>query len=133
MSKNQKKNKKSTKKKEFKRVKLVEGGYYGDYIYAYPKTGKTTREKLNDKRGCKDGEYRVKQVKKGVKILLCITEKQGKRGGHTKALSIIRDDIRIKQYKKHYQKKEPELIKALKKKEKIKEKLTKKSKRTKKK
>jgi hypothetical protein len=107
-------------------MKLVEGGYYGEYQYAYPKTGKTVRELLNDKRGCKDGEYRIKQVKKGVKILLCITEKQGKRGGHTKALSIIRDDTRIKQYKKHYEKKEPEVLEAETKKQKLHEKLKKK-------
>jgi hypothetical protein len=116
------------KKKHFKRIKLVEGGYYGDYQYGYVKTGHTIREKLNDKRGC-SGEYRVKEVKKGVKVLLCITKKKGKRGGQTKALAILRDDTRITRYKKHYLKKEPEVVKALKKAEKIKEKLNKKNKK----
>jgi len=112
----------SKKKKHFKKVILEKEGYYGDYIYAYPKTGHTIREKLNDKRGCKKGEYRIKEIKKGVKLLLCITKKKGKRGGHTKALAIIRDISRIKQYKKHYQKKEPQLIKAVEKVEKMKKK-----------
>ena len=94
------------------KIKLI-----GNQIYTY-KTGKTIREKLTTKRGC-NGEYRVKEVKKGVKILLCIRKKPGKRGGKTKALAILRDDTRIKQYKKHYLKKEPELVKALKKKEKL--------------
>ena len=110
------------KKRKPKRVILVKGGYYGEYIYGYPKTGKTIREKLNDRRGC-TGEYRIKEVKKGVKILLCITKKKGKRGGHTKALAILRDDWRIERYRKHYAKKEPEVIKGLKKKEKIRKKL----------
>jgi len=57
-------------------------------IYMY-KTGKYVREKLNDKKGCVD--YRIKELNKpGRKLLICITEKEGKRGGHTKAIALLR-------------------------------------------
>jgi len=58
-------------------------------IYRY-KTGKYVREKLGSKRGCKD--YRIIDVpnKPGRKVLICITNKKGPRGGRTKAISLLR-------------------------------------------
>lgn len=58
-------------------------------IYKY-KTGKYVREKLGSKRGCI--AYRVIPVphKPGRKVLVCITKKEGPRGGRTKAISLLR-------------------------------------------
>ena len=112
----------ATKKKNRKpvKIKLDKSGKF----YGYLKTGKYVREELNDKRRC-SGEYRIKEVKPGVKILLCITKKEGKRGGKTKALAILRD---VNRDLRHYMKKEPNVYKALKKARKIKVKLSKKHK-----
>jgi hypothetical protein len=98
------------------KIKLSKDGKF----YGYLKTGKYVREELSSKRGCKS--YRIKQVKSGVKILICITDKQGKRGGHTKAVAILRDlsKVDIKKYKK----KEPEVYRALLKARKVKAKIS---------
>lgn len=67
-------------------------------FYAY-KTGNYVRQALNDDKGCK--EYRVKSIKQGRKLLLCITDKEGKRGGHTKAVSLLRSiNVNLREYKK---------------------------------
>ena len=66
-------------------------------LYTYS-SGSYLREKLNSKRGCK--EYRIKEIKDGVKLLLCITDKKGKRGGKTKALAILRSkDLDLRKYR----------------------------------
>ncbi len=59
-------------------------------IYKY-KTGKYVREKLATKHGCTN-QYRVIPVpnKPGRKILICITKKEGPRGGRTKAIALLR-------------------------------------------
>jgi len=64
-----------------KKIKL------GDGFYMYP-GGKYVRQKLASRRGCKD--YRVKEVKPGRKVLVCIKDKKGPRGGKTKAVSLLR-------------------------------------------
>lgn len=58
-------------------------------IYKY-EHGKYVREKLADRRGCTD--YRIIPVKErpGRKLLICITEKKGPRGGRTKAVALLR-------------------------------------------
>ena len=106
-------------KKRFKKIKLTKDGRF----YGYLRTGKYVREELSTKRGC-SGEYRVKEVKPGVKILLCIRNKEGKRGGKTKALAILRD---VNRDLRHYVKKEPNVYRAIKKARKIKVKLKKKN------
>ncbi len=67
-------------------------------IYKY-KTGKYVREKLGSKRGCV--AYRVVDVphKPGRKVLVCITKKKGPRGGHTKAVALLRS-LRTKKGKR---------------------------------
>jgi len=57
-------------------------------VYRY-KTGKYVREEINDMRGCKDYRY-VKINKPGRKLLVCITNKKGPRGGRTKAIALLR-------------------------------------------
>ena len=109
------------KKRHLKKIKLdKEGKFYG-----YLKTGKYVREELATRHGCSD-KYRVKEVKPGVKILLCIREGKGKRGGRTKALAILRD---VNRDLRHYVRREPDVYRALKKARKIKIKLTKKNKK----
>lgn len=58
-------------------------------IYKY-ETGKYVREKLGSTSGCKG--YRVVDVpnKPGRKVLICITNKKGERGGRTKAIALLR-------------------------------------------
>lgn len=58
-------------------------------IYKY-ETGKYVREKLGSPRGCKG--YRIVDVpnKPGRKVLVCITNKKGERGGRTKAVALLR-------------------------------------------
>ena len=78
------------------------------YIY---KSGKYLREELDKPKQCKT--YRVKEVKKGVKILLCITGNKKRR--KTKAVAILRDKkIDLRKYKG-----KPETKKAIKKARKI--------------
>ena len=112
----------STKKrrKHLVKIKLTKDGKF----YGYLKTGEYVREELATRRGC-SGEYRVKEVKPGVKILLCITKKKGKRGGQTKALAILRD---IKRDLRHYVRREPDVYRVLKKARKLKVKLSSKKK-----
>jgi len=64
-----------------KKVKL------GKKFYMYP-GGQYVRERISEPRGCKS--YRVKEVKPGRKVLLCIKGKKGPRGGRTKAVSLLR-------------------------------------------
>jgi hypothetical protein len=56
-------------------------------LYRY-ETGKYVREKLGDKRGCE--AYRVKPIKPGRKLLLCVKSSEGERGGRTKAIALLR-------------------------------------------
>lgn len=70
-------------KKKMTRIKLSKSGEF----YAY-KGGQYVRQELNNDRGCVD--YRIKEVKPKTKILICITNKKGKRGGSTKAVSLLR-------------------------------------------
>jgi len=55
--------------------------------YRY-ETGEYVREKLGDRRGCE--AYRVKTIKPGRKLLLCIESSEGERGGRTKAIALLR-------------------------------------------
>ena len=55
--------------------------------YRY-ETGKYVREKLGDRRGCE--AYRVKTIKPGRKLLLCIESTEGERGGRTKSIALLR-------------------------------------------
>ena len=64
-----------------KKVKL------GKDFYMYP-GGRYVREKLAPRRGCRS--YRVKEVKPGRKVLLCVRSKKGPRGGRTKAVAMLR-------------------------------------------
>ncbi|MCX7911224.1 MAG: hypothetical protein N2505_06590 [Endomicrobia bacterium] len=58
-------------------------------FYRY-KTGEYIREKLGTRHGCID--YRYKKLKKAGRLLLiCIRKKEGKRGGKTKAIALLRD------------------------------------------
>jgi hypothetical protein len=57
--------------------------------FYYYRTGKYLREKLAEKPKDVIG-YRVKEVKPGVKVLLAIRRKRGKRGGRTKAVALLR-------------------------------------------
>ena len=55
--------------------------------YRY-ETGKYLREELGNRRGCV--AYRVKNIKPGRKMLLCIKSSEGERGGRTKAIALMR-------------------------------------------
>jgi hypothetical protein len=55
--------------------------------YRY-ETGKYLREKLGNRRGCT--AYRIKPIKPGRKLLLCIKDSAGPRGGRTKAVALLR-------------------------------------------
>lgn len=57
--------------------------WLSDDVYMYPH-GRTVRQKLAPRRGCVG--YRVKEVKPGRKILLCLLP-----SGKTKAVSLMRD------------------------------------------
>ena len=103
------------------KIKLNKSGKF----YGYLKTGQYVREELSTRKGC-SSEYRIKEVKPGVKILLCIRKGKGKRGGKTKALAILRDVYRDL---RHYVKKEPNVYRAIKKARKIKLKINKKNKK----
>jgi len=72
------------------KIKLTKDGKF----YGYLKLGRYVREELSSKRGCSD-RFRIKEIKPGVKVLICIRNKPGKRGGKTKAIAILRD-INIK-------------------------------------
>jgi len=109
-----------TKHKPIK-IKLDKTGKF----YGYLKTGRYVREELNKRYGC-SGRYRVKEIKPGVKILLCIRKGKGKRGGKTKALAILRD---VNRDLRHYIKKEPDVYRAIKKARKLKVKLNKNNKK----
>ena len=83
------------KKRRLKKIKLDKSGEF----YGYLTTGRYVRQKLNTKRGCID--YRIKEIKPGVKLLICIKKKKGKMGGRTKALAILRDvDVDLRRYRK---------------------------------
>ena len=102
------------KKRKLKKIKLDESGEF----YGYLKTGRYVRQKLNTRHGCV--EYRIKEIKPGVKLLLCIRKGKGKRGGKTKAIALLRD---IKVDLRRYRKKGKEKIyKVIKKARKIKNK-----------
>ena len=58
-------------------------------IYKY-ETGQYVREKLASKRGCKEFRYINVPNKPGRKLLICIKEKPGPRGGRTKAVALLR-------------------------------------------
>jgi len=62
-------------------------------VYYYPH-GEYVRELLIDpeeeEKYCKDGEYRIKNIKPGRKLLLCIQKGEGPRGGRTKAVALLR-------------------------------------------
>lgn len=99
-------------KRKFKKISI------SDNFYAY-KGGEYVREKLNTKRGCTD--YRYKRIKDGRLLLLCIRDKEGKRGGKTKAIALLRDkDINLKEYRSKDRK---AIAAAIKKFRKLKEKL----------
>lgn len=70
-------------KRKMTRIRLDKSGLF----YAY-KGGEYVRQQLNNDNGCVD--YRVKKIKDKTKILICITNKKGKRGGNTKAVSLLR-------------------------------------------
>jgi len=55
----------------------------------YYKTGEYVREKLAKKPADTVG-YRIKEVKPGVKVLLAIRRRRGKRGGRTVAVALLR-------------------------------------------
>jgi len=85
-------------------------------LYGYLRTGKYVRQELGTKHGCV--EYRMKEVKPGVKILLCIKKKKGPRGGRTKAIALLRSlNVDLRRYRK---KGKERIYKALKKARKIK-------------
>lgn len=63
-------------------------------FYRY-KTGKYIREKLGTRHGCIGYRYK-KLKKKGRLLLICIREKEGKRGGKTKAIALLRDTDTMK-------------------------------------
>lgn len=91
------------KKKKYRKIKL------GEDLYAY-KSGEYVREKLDDKRGCVD--YRYKKIKPGRLLLLCIRDKEGKRGGKTKAIALLRDkDVNLNDFRSKERKKIAEAIK----------------------
>jgi len=104
------------RKKRFVKIKVL------DDFYFY-KGGEYLRQKLDDKRGCKT--YRIKYIKPGRRLLVCITDKRGPRGGTTKAVALLRDkDVDLREYRK----KEKRIVaEALKKMRKLKEKLLKKN------
>lgn len=67
-------------------------------FYAH-KHGEYVREKLASDKGCTD-QYRIVEIKPGRKLLVCITNKEGKRRGKTKAVSLLRSkDIDLREYK----------------------------------
>jgi len=81
------------KKRKFKKIKLYKSGDF--YFY---KGGQYLREKLDDDKGC--NEYRVKNIKPGRKLLVCIKNKKGPRGGQTKAVALLRSlNIPLNEYK----------------------------------
>jgi hypothetical protein len=55
----------------------------------YYKGGEYLREKLAEKPSDVQG-YRVKEVKPGVKVLLAIRRRRGRRGGRTVAVAVLR-------------------------------------------
>ena len=57
-------------------------------LYRY-EGGKYLREKLAEKPADTQG-YRVKEVKPGVKVLLAIRRRRGRRGGRTVAVALLR-------------------------------------------
>lgn len=94
-------------------IKLTKSGEF----YGYLKTGRYVRQKLSSDRGCK--EYRIKPIKDGIKLLVCIKKKKGPRGGRTKAVALLRPvnvDLR------HYFRREPKVYRAIKKARKLKQK-----------
>ena len=94
----------------------------GKNFYAY-KGGLYVREKLASDRGCTD-EYRVKEIKPRRKLLLCIRKKEGKKGGQTKAVALLRRiDIDLREYKS---KEDSHIRRAIKKFRELKQKLSKK-------
>lgn len=108
------------KKKKYKKIKIS-----GDF-YAY-KGGEYVREKLGSKRGCID--YRYKRIKEGRLLLICIKDKEGPRGGKTKAIALLRDkDIDLREYKG---KERSRIKEAIKKFRKLKEKMKKKKRKKK--
>ena len=81
------------KKRKLKKIK------FDDEFYGYLKTGGYLRQELGTKYGCV--EYRIKEIKPGVKILICIKKKKGKRGGRTKALALLRHyKVDLRRYRK---------------------------------
>ena len=71
-------------------------------IYFHRK-GEYVRESLGSEKGCKKGEYRIKDLGNGRKLLLCIRKKKGPEGGKTKAVALLRDkdiDLRTVENKK---------------------------------
>lgn len=69
-------------------------------LYQY-KGGEYVREKLANKPRDTVG-YRVKEVKPGVKVLLAIRRKQGRRGGRTVAVALLRHWTRAARKKMPY-------------------------------
>jgi len=77
-------------------------------VYYYPH-GEYVRELLIDpeeeEKYCKDGEYRIKNIKPGRKLLLCITKEKGPRGGRTKAVALLRHvDVDLREVPKKVRK-----------------------------
>jgi len=104
------------KKRKLKPIKLDKKGEF--YIY---KTGLYVRQKLDDDKDCKT--YRIKPVKDGVKLLVCITKKKGPRGGRTKAVALLRPvNVDLRRYAKR---KDKSVYRAIKKARKLKQKLEK--------
>lgn len=66
---------------------MAKSKHSGGEYYRY-ESGRYLREKLGSKRGCES--YRTKTVKPGRKLLLCIQEGEGPRGGRTKAIALLR-------------------------------------------
>ena len=75
-----------------KKIKL------GGKFYMYP-TGRYVREKLASRRGCKDYRYVPVKGKPSRKVLICIRDKKGPRGGRTKAVALLRDVKRVRKPK----------------------------------
>ena len=74
------------------RIKLGKG------LYAYP-YGEYVRQKLGTKHGCVKYRY-IRLKKPGRLLLICIRNKEGKRGGRTKAIALLRDkDVDLRAFK----------------------------------
>ena len=73
-------------------------------------SGQYVREKLATDEGCVS--YRVKEIKPGVKLLVCLTRKKGRKGGRTKAVSLLRSvNVDLRKYRSKEKRKVAQVIK----------------------